>query len=342
MDSVAVLSPSERFELFSETAARRQLPVALVEKDFWVCWTLHRLYSLPHLPAGLLFKGGTSLSKVFNALDRFSEDVDLSLKGEDLGFSATRDPYVAGSKKQARRLIDELVHACQLAIRDDLFPSLHTAFSSVLEAAGARWSLHVAPHDSQSILFAYPVSSPAPASPLSYITPTVRLEIGARSDHWPVVDGQATPYAAEEFPGLFSRRSASVRALGAERTFWEKVTLLHAEYHRPAEKPILQRLSRHYFDVARLFPSPIGECALGDLKLLALVAKHKMLFFASAWASYETAVPGSIHIVPPAHRLSDIKRDYATMAEMFFTEPPSLDTLLEVLSQLELRLNTVE
>jgi len=304
-----------------------------------VCWALHRLYSLPHLPAGLLFKGGTSLSKIFNALDRFSEDVDLSLRREDLGFSAERDPYAASTKKQAKRLIDELVQACQRAISQDLLPALNADFSSVLGAE--PWFLELAPRDPQSILFAYPSSAPTPASPFTYVTPTVRLEIGARGDHWPALDGQAAPFAAEEFPAFFSRPSAAVRALSAERTFWEKVALLHAEYHRPAEKPVADRLSRHYFDVARLFQSPIGERALSDLSLLALVVKHKTLFFAAAWANYESAVPGSIRIVPPAHRLSDIKRDYAAMAEMFFNEPPSFDVVLEVLNNLELRLNAV-
>ncbi len=108
MDKVARLGTKDRMELFMETAGRKRLPSALIEKDFWVCWSLGRLFSLPQQPASMIFKGGTSLSKVFNAISRFSEDVDLSLNREDLGFVDERSPQDAPSRKKAQRLIEEL------------------------------------------------------------------------------------------------------------------------------------------------------------------------------------------------------------------------------------------
>jgi hypothetical protein len=341
MDEVATMPVDRRSELFRETAAERELSVGLVEKDFWVCWSLHRLSAqAPNLPATLLFKGGTSLSKVFDAIDRFSEDVDLSLNREDLGFTEDRDPYAAASKKQARRLIEELSEKCIGEIRACVLPILTEDSVSILGAPGETWSLRLSQDDPQTILFAYPQTAREPSPALGYVQPQVRLEIGARSDHWPSLEGTIEPYAATEFPNVFETPQAIVRTLAAERTFWEKVTLLHAEHHRPPEKPVGPRLSRHYYDVVRLYQGDIGQRALAQPRLLESVVRHKSLFFRSSWANYQTAVPGSIRISPTEARVGDLKRDYQAMAEMFFGEPPSFDEILQATTELEDRINS--
>ena len=340
MDKVATMPVDRRSELFRETAAKKGLSLGLVEKDFWVCWALHRLFAqVPNLPATLLFKGGTSLSKVFDAIDRFSEDVDLSLNREDLGFTEDRDPYAAASKKQARRLIDELSEKCIGEIQARILPILTEDFVSVLGAPGEVWSLRLSKSDPQTILFAYPNTAREPSSSFGYVEPQVQLEIGARSDHWPAMDGTIEPYAATEFPNVFETPQAVVRTLAAERTFWEKITLLHAEHHRPPEKSVGPRLSRHYYDVVRLYQGDIGQRALAQPRLLESVVRHKCLFFRSGWANYETAVPGSIRLSPIEARIGDLKRDYQAMAEMFIGEPPSFDEILETTSELEERIN---
>ncbi len=235
MDNAATMPAERRAELFRETAARRSLSVDLIEKDFWVCWSLHRLFSrMADLPATLLFKGGTSLSKVFNAIDRFSEDVDLSLNREGLGFGDERDPYVAASRKQVRRWIDELTARCVDEIRTSVLPMPIDDFTNILGASGETWSLAISASDPQTVLFTYPRGRSARSSAAGYVQPQVRLEIGARSDHWPVLDGTVEPYAATEFPNVFEDQQTTVRTLAAERSFWEKVALLHAEHHRPA------------------------------------------------------------------------------------------------------------
>ncbi len=342
MDKVATMPVEKRSELFRETAAQKGLAVGLIEKDFWVCWSLYRLFAqVPNLSATLLFKGGTSLSKVFDAIDRFSEDVDLSLNRKDLGFTEDKDPYAAKSRKQASRLIEELSEKCIGEIRAYVLPTLTEDFVSVLGAPGKTWSLRLSKSDPQTILFAYPQTAPETSSAFGYVRPEVQLEIGARSDHWPSLDGTIEPYAATEFPNVFETPQAIVRTLAAERTFWEKVTLLHAEHHRPPEKSIGPRLSRHYYDVFCLYQGDIGERALGQAHLLESVVRHKSLFFRSGWANYETAVPGSIRISPTEARIDDLKRDYQAMAEMFFGEPPSFDDILQVTSELEERINSV-
>ena len=133
MDDIARLSATDRRDLFTATAERRSLVAAIVEKDFWVCWTLKRLFALPDPPANLIFKGGTSLSKVFNAIERFSEDVDLSFDRTGLGFGEGKDPLAAPSRKKRPEWVKELAATCQGAIRDRFLPQLAVCFAAALD-----------------------------------------------------------------------------------------------------------------------------------------------------------------------------------------------------------------
>lgn len=243
MDGIATAGPKERRELFRETAARRgDITAEVIEKDFWVCWTLKHIFDLGPTPAQLIFKGGTSLSKVYGLIERFSEDIDLSLSREDMGFVGERNPYEAPSRTRQKKLVRELVASCQKAIAEVLLPGLRTRLAAVLGPEGratALWSLALDRIDLQTINFTYPpgLASGGPV-PMAYVRPIVRLELGARSDHWPAEEHAVRPYAAEVFPAVFAEPSCLVRTLKAERTFWEKVTLLHAECHRSVQNPL--------------------------------------------------------------------------------------------------------
>jgi hypothetical protein len=170
---------------------------------------------------------------------------------------------------------------------------------------------------------------------------TRRLEMGARSDDWPATDAEITPYAAEAFPGLFTTPSCKVRTLAAERTFWEKATLLHAECHRPSDKPSRERLSRHYYDLYRLTRLPIAEQALKQLELLKRVVAHKSFFFAQTWAHYETARPGGFRLLPEADRRDALRRDYQDMESMIFGKAPDWKDIILELEQLETKINSL-
>ena len=103
-------------------------------------------------------------------------------------------------------------------------------------------------------------------------------------------------------------RRFSVKVLAAERTFWEKVTVLHACCHCPEGRAWKERQSRHFYDVARLYEAGVGKRALADLELLRKVAEHQAVFFRSSWSKYEEAVPGSLRLVPPARKVTGIPR----------------------------------
>ena len=235
------LTPSQRRELFEAAERVITLRAAMIEKDFWVYWTLGQLFSLPDAREHFIFKGGTSLSKVWGAIHRFSEDIDISLSREWLGFSGERDPEGAASGNKRRQLLDDLSKACAVRLRDDVLPALRAV---MMESLGAsNWSLEVDSADPQTLLFAYPTAlTDAP----SYIRPVVKIECGARSDRWPVQMGRLVPYVADAFPEALKGEPMEVPVLGIERTFWEKATILHAEAHRRAEQPTPERYSRRW------------------------------------------------------------------------------------------------
>ncbi len=343
MDDVARLSIGDRTDLFAATASLRGLRPAIIAKDFWVCWTLKRIFSMPDPPAGLLFKGGTSLSKVFGVIERFSEDVDLSFDRAGLGFGGENDPLNATTGKKRKQGLEALTETCQRAIRERLLPQLVAAFGVALgEPPSASWGMELDEDDpdGQTLLFRYPVGDRSrSADEPAYIWPVVRLEIGARSDHWPVVEASVTSYAAEVFPDLFKEPGCKVRVLAAERTFWEKATVLHMWHYAPADKKFRDRQSRHYYDVVRLYEHELGKAAVKDTELLLKVARHKEVFFPATWARYAEAKPGTLRLVPPDARLPELQQDYLNMREMIFGEPPTFERLLDVLREIEQHIN---
>lgn len=338
MDAFSQSSVEDRRVAFEQAAAACQLSPQIVEKDFWVCWTLKRLFALPRIGEHLIFKGGTSLSKVFKVIERFSEDIDVSIDRGFLGFGGEMEPEAGNSNKEKQRRIDALRVACQRKIANELLPALEGVIRSKVRS-DEKWSLRAdaTDPDGQTLLFDYP--SAWPPAGASYVRQTVKIEMGARADHWPCEAKFVTPYVAEEFPQAFRDANCSVKVLSAERTFWEKATILHAEFHRPADKALPSRFSRHYCDFYELIRKGVAESAARRLDLLERVANHKNLFFKSSWAKYGDATKGTLRISPPDHRIAALSDDYSLMQEMFFGEPPEFDVMMKALGEWEAEFN---
>jgi hypothetical protein len=321
-----------RAELFAETADRKGLPDAIVEKDFWVCWVLKQLFSIESLSGRLLFKGGTSLSKIFHAINRFSEDIDLAVDYVALGFSGERDPRREDiSKTRRNAILAGMMVECQRYIGGEFLDALNTRCREILGTDSA-WGLDVSRQDPNVVQFHYPTAS---AKGLDYLNPQVVLELGTHAEFVPHDNFTIRSFAAEEFPNVVADGEVAVVALLAKRTFWEKATILHAEYHRPPEKPLPDRYSRHYYDVAMMAQAKIRAEALSDLDLLAQVVRHKETFYPSGWAHYELAHPGSLRLVPREERIAALERDYRNMDVMIFGEPPAFREILVTLTTLE-------
>lgn len=335
-DAYQKLTPRQQLELLDEVSRQRGLAPTILEKDYWVCRTLNILFNLPGLEQQLIFKGGTSLSKVYHLIDRFSEDIDLSFNREFLGMTGPEhDPESATSNKDQDRKILALKQACIDRIQDTLIPLLNKSLESEL-GDNVGWSVEIDPQDPQTVLFHYPKAG---AKGPGYNPPTIEIELGARSDHWPKESHKVISYLGETLNQPIGL--ATVQALAAERTFWEKATILHAECHRPKEKAMPTRYARHYHDLARLADAPIVGKALGDVELRRRVVLHKTIYFRSKRARYDLAQPGTFRLVPDESRLRELERDHKAMTEMFFAPPPSLSDILDKLKKLEDRINSL-
>ena len=335
MNRVATLDRQSRSELFTATAARMQFYPVNVEKDFWVCWLLKQLFSIAELEGRLVFKGGTSLSKCFNLIQRFSEDIDLAVDFEKLGFIGASDPRRESLSHVKRGLLlDRMTGACQDYVAGPFLKVLQTRLAEILGQDG--WTLRVSPSDPNTVQFEYPASLDAR---LDYVRPHIVLELGTHAEPIPHASFPIRPFAAENNPSLFSESACLVTAVVARRTFWEKATILHAEYHRPIAKPSLRRYSRHYADVAAMSQTGVKDEALADPALLRSVCVHKDRFYHCGWAKYLDAKPGSFRLVPRHERLQGLRQDYQDMRPMFFAEPPAFDDVLEHLADVERQIN---
>jgi hypothetical protein len=329
MDKVANLSANQRRDLFRETAAKRAMNPAIVEKDFWVCWVLKHLFADASFGDHIVFKGGTSLSKVFGLIDRFSEDVDLILDWRLLGYGpGQQDPFRDfDSASQRDRFNKQFNERAAAYIASTFVPELEHVFVACPQVAGV-----VDPDDQQAVNVVYPASFSE-----DYLRPEVRLEIGPLASWVPSDRHIVQPHAARAFPGVFDDADCPVVAISAERTFWEKATILHQQAHRTGAMPL--RYSRHYYDMYKLAGSAIKDAALADSALLQDVVAFKQRFYPSQWARYEDAKRGTFRLVPTTERLAELRRDYQEMAIMIFGDVPTFDDITDTLRRLESEIN---
>ena len=228
--------------------------------------------------------------------------------------------------------------ACGTAVQNQISPAMEAAVESVLGKGKRTWFEFLTDSGTNSpvLLFHYPSSQP---TGFDYLKRSVKMEFGSLTDQQPVGRHSIRPWMADVLPDAFPDWRCEVVALEVERTFWEKATILHTEYHRPIEKVMPDRFSRHYADIAALAKHPNASMAINRHDIRERVVKWKSQFFGSAWANYDAAKPGTFRLVPRPERLPALRRDYQAMRDMYLTEPMSFDEILSVLSELENRIN---
>ncbi len=290
------------------------------------------LFSMPD-PHLMAFTGGASLSKVYGVIDRFSEDVDVTLdyRRFDDGF----DPFADGASRTAtKRFGERLKDRVAGHVRDVVAPALDDAARRL--GADGRYAVHVG-DDGETVRFAYPSAVEAPDS---YVASEVLLEFGGRNVIDPNERHVIVPDMAALFPDL-DYPAATVTVLSPARTFWEKATLIHVACHRRqlANKP--DRLSRHWFDLACLAAHPVGRTALADRELLADVVRHKKVFFHAGNANYDHCLDGRLRLVPDDGQLSALQSDYDAMrrAQVVGDGAPEFGALIEDIRLLETEVN---
>ncbi len=327
MNRIAGLSLTERSEIIQETAGRIELTPSAVEKDFWVVWTLDKLFRSPLLRDKIIFKGGTSRSKVCGLIHRFAEDIDLILDWNEV---VKEDPNLERSKNKQDQFNKSVAVLSRDYISTVFLPEVVRVLDGVCTAEIEEGAPDV-------INIRYPSIFES-----NYLRPEIRLEIGPLALWVPNSQYEIRSYVAETFPEAFDKASCRVMAIKAERTFWEKATILHAEAFRPESKPLPLRYSRHYYDLAMMAADPrVKESAFNDLDLLSTVVDFKTKFYPAAWAHYDLAVPGSFKLVPTDDNIKNLANDYAQMQVMFFGDIPHFDDLMDSLKHLEQEVNAL-
>lgn len=326
---------------FATTAVRLGTTPQNIEKDFWVCWTLDALFNGRPSGPRLLFKGGTSLSKGFGLIRRFSEDVDVTVFRDDLGEAYSVEQLKGLSRKKRELVLDDIKAACETYINGELKEQLMAIAAETASRAGLAvgdLAIEPNPDDAQSLLVRYLTATPGDA----YIDKIVKIESGAKSALDPNSVREVVPYANEDLPD-FDLTVPNVTIVYAERTFWDKVTILHGlrqwYLRRDQLKGGGHRISRHYYDLHQLMNSDIGAAAVGDLALGADCVDHALMFFNRPDFDLASARPPTFTLTPEEGMYDDLKRDYAAMTTMIFGEPPAFDAIIESVADVERAIN---
>lgn len=328
----------ERRDIFDAAAERMDTLATHVEKDFWTCRVLDGIYhGLSSDHPRLLFKGGTSLSKSFNVIHRFSEDIDVVVFRDDLGFIDHRDPTRKDIGRKARdRLTNELKQAASDCICNTLSAGLSKLFEQC-EIVEDEDDV-----DRSTLLVQYPSLYETKSD--AYVAPRVKIEGGARSALDPHAAQSITPYIQNEL-GEEDFTIDGVLTLAPERTLLEKALILHGWHCGYRDQGRLpndrHRLSRHYYDIGMMAKTDIADRALENQILLDHVRGHTLAFFRRSWMKLEEARPGSFHLSPQDELATLLIRDYEAMQGMILGEVPPFEDILRAIADLETRLNAL-
>lgn len=333
MRMIARASNEAKDRLFTRALAKMPvLSEGVIEKDFWVCVTLERLFHAASFKDFIWFKGGTSLSKCYGAINRFSEDIDLIVDWRLLGIPEM-EPLEQRSRTKQKLYNQHMREMARAYVGDTMLPQIREELSDVM---GSTADCEISPDDGGTILFAYPQTCSLAPGILKHI----KIEIGPMSSWKPLDTSVVSPYAALAIPDP-SSMGFTVPAISAVRAFWEKVTILHKEAHRPDAKDVPLRYSRHYYDVFMLTQTSTMEQAIADMRLLDDVREFELRFFPTGWAKMEEARPGSFRLRPSAKHLGQLREDYRQMRGMLFGNSPTFDEIIEGVDKLEVRLNSL-
>lgn len=331
MYKFAQMSKLDRDFAFSKASIDKGITKEIVEKDFWVCLMLDYLFTKSKYRNILTFKGGTSLSKCFNIINRFSEDIDLILNWTTLGVGEF-EPFNDRSNTQQDLFNKSLNAKAEEFIANELLSDIKENLSNLLKT---EVDIAIDEKEKQVINFYYPKIY---STQNDYIKQYVRLEIGPLSAWTPSTNVIVTPYVCESLPTAFEIKNTNVLTVAPERTFWEKATILHREANRPQKKLMPARYARHYYDMYMFSKTKYFMSALKNKDLLEKVVKFKAKFYRDNWANYDECLHNNLKLVPPNYRLKELEKDYVNMQEMFYGKIP---TISEILSQLNIIENMI-
>lgn len=345
-DTILSADAETRAGLFTATAQRIGTTPQNVEKDFWVCWTLDALFNgLPDGPR-LLFKGGTSLSKGVGLISRFSEDIDVTVFRDDIGEATSIEDLEKLGTNKRKAALDAIRDACQGFINGPMLDNLTQIAAKASARNGiAEGQLKLLQDDKdpdrQTLLVQYPTAT----EPDTYIPKVVKIESGAKSALDPNSIRSIRPYLEEDARGL-DLAVPNVTIVDAERTFWDKVVILHGLRRWYELKGVLKgggnRISRHYYDLHALMQAPLGHKAIADAALGADCVAHARMFFNRRAFDLASAAPPTFVLMPQGDMYDALKQDYAAMTGMIFGQAPNFEAVMESIAELERSVNAIK
>lgn len=321
------LPKEEKLKIFEQISARTPLPDYAIEKDWWVVQTLRIIFNL-EFADHIVFKGGTSLSKAWNLIDRFSEDVDIALDKAVLGIESVK------TKKQVKTLRSR----SKKFITNEFYPQLVAGFYKAGLSDAKIQIAEATANDPLSIEIYYPDVTQYS----EYIKPRVLIEIGSRSLKEPFAHRTISSFVAEQFAEQdFADEPINIATVSPERTFLEKIFLLHEEFQKDEIRT--NRLTRHFYDIERMMDTPYAETALSDHELYQTTVRHRKLVFSISTVDYYLHQPQTINLIPPDHLLKEWEKDYNDLSEgMIYGDKLSWEKLLDRIRELMDRINKLD
>ncbi|OTG71062.1 nucleotidyl transferase AbiEii/AbiGii toxin family protein [Acinetobacter terrestris] len=333
------LNVKDQLQILQAYAEEAQKDLRIAEKDIWVCWVLKQLFEMPEC-LKMAFKGGTSLSKVYNIIDRFSEDIDITLDYRqfkaflDLGLNeektvpeqlgrSVRKRLEAGLKLEVKSYAEDVVAPYLRQLVTDLPRS--ELFEIKVDESG------------ECLHFIFP--SVVKENKHKYMLEYVLIEFGGRNIIDPNEQKVVKPYIADMFDS-FEFPSSNITVLSPERTFWEKATLIHVECHRGVRESA-ERLSRHWFDLVAFWNHSIGQKAINNIDLLNDVVALKSTFFNASYAHYDQCLKGGVLLTPNQNSIALLAYDFDKMrdAKMLYNSTMTFDEMMSSVKEIEAKVN---
>ncbi|WP_254050278.1 nucleotidyl transferase AbiEii/AbiGii toxin family protein [Myroides sp. N17-2] len=327
------LGKEQRVQVLNQVAAAYGLPAFVVEKDWWVCILLKAIFQSKYSES-IIFKGGTSLSKAYHLIERFSEDIDLIIDRRLLGFDDL------SSNTQIKKLRKTSGGFIINEFREELINQL-TQLGVSSNVYEIKYNGKVDDTSDPNTLEVY-YQSDVPATN-EYIQQRVLLEMGARSLTEPAEPKSIISFIDEKFSELaFAVPAFNVQVVIPTRTFIEKVLLLHEEFSKPIEKIRTERLTRHFYDLNKIMDSEFGVQAISDDELFIRIVEHRKKITPLRGIDYSNHIKGELNILPPLEVLVEWETDYKTMQEyMIIGESLDWNDLLNVLKDIENKFNRI-
>jgi Nucleotidyl transferase AbiEii toxin, Type IV TA system len=313
--------------IFTQVANNMGIPPYAVEKDWWVTLALKAIFELP-IGKNLVFKGGTSLSKGWNLIDRFSEDIDLAIDRSFFGFEGDL------SKNQIDKLRKKSCKYVSTQLKNDLHQKFIALGLDAKDFLLKEKTITNSDTDPQTLELDYiPLFNE-----YQYVLPRVLIEVGSRSLIEPAESISLQSLMGQNYnTASFADQPFPVLCVNPQRTFIEKVLLLHEAFLKESENIKPNRMSRHLYDIHRIMDTDFGLDAVKNIELFKTIVKHRERYTPVRGIDYAFHTPKTLNIIPPKHTLSAWKDDYQTMKSnmIYGDDTPTFEDLLSRLEELK-------